>query len=147
MVRHPVAMRVLHRCISTDTHNQQYIICSKYRIVGLCTAVVLGAKVFWQLSLFHQMHSLFPVPLIASFITVPASLPSYHPCCSVHVKVVKCAASRILSLSQNMNVYYCVHTRPPLPPLLSQMNTLHTLSPYDCKIHFNAVFPSMPKSS
>jgi len=90
------------------------------------------------------MHSLCPVLFIVSFSSVPPSLPA---CCSAHVKVVPCPASQFLSVSQNMNVYYHLHTRPPLPPLLSQINTVHTHSPYDFKIQFNIIFPSMPKSS
>jgi hypothetical protein len=35
---------------------------------------------------------------------------------------------------------------PPLVPILSHMNPVHILSPYFPKIHYNIIFPSMPRS-
>jgi hypothetical protein len=37
--------------------------------------------------------------------------------------------------------------KPAMVPILSQMHPVHTFPPYFPKIHFNIIFPSMPKSS
>jgi len=69
----------IEACLCTGTHNQQYIIVWNYWTVDFCTAVVLGAKISWQLSPPDQMHSLCPVPFVVCFSSVPPSLPPSLP--------------------------------------------------------------------
>jgi hypothetical protein len=39
---------------------------------------------------------------------------------------------------------YRVHINPPLIPILSQINSIHTIPSYLSKIHFNIVHPPTP---
>jgi hypothetical protein len=45
-------------------------------------------------------------------------------------------SSNILS---NPTAHYCIHRSPPLVPILSQSNLVHTTPSYLSKIHFNIV--------
>jgi hypothetical protein len=57
-------------------------------------------------------------------------------------EAVNCAATQELpSILWNPKVYYRVHKSLPLIPILSQMNSIHTIPSYLSKIHFNIVDP------
>jgi len=53
------------------------------------------------------------------------------------VAVTSQVISRIL---WNPKVYYRVHMRPPLSPILSQINPFHSITLYICKIHSKREF-------
>jgi hypothetical protein len=58
------------------------------------------------------------------------------------------AATRELpSILWNPKVPYCVHKRPPLVPILSQIDPAHTITAYLSKIYFNIVHSPMSWSS
>jgi len=44
-------------------------------------------------------------------------------------------------------VHYRIHKDPPLVPIRSHTNPVHSLPLYFPDIHFNIIFPSMPRSS
>jgi hypothetical protein len=51
------------------------------------------------------------------------------------------ASQGLPCLSWNPKVHYSVHSGLPLVPTLSQMNPVHTLTPYFPQIHSNVIFP------
>jgi hypothetical protein len=57
------------------------------------------------------------------------------------------AIQKLPWLLWNPKLHYRVQKGPPLVPILSQMNSVHTLPPYLTKIHSNFIFPSTPRSS
>jgi hypothetical protein len=57
-------------------------------------------------------------------------------------EAVNCAATQELpSILCNPKVHYRVHKSPPLIPILSQINPIHTILHYLSEIHFNIVQP------
>jgi len=56
------------------------------------------------------------------------------------------ASHEISGILWNPKVHYRVHKRQLLIPILSQKNSVHTFTPYFCKIHSN-IIPSRPRSS
>jgi hypothetical protein len=63
-------------------------------------------------------------------------------------EAANCAPTQELpSILWNPNVHYGVHKSPPLVPILSQTNPIHTIPFYLSKIHFNIVDPPTSWSS
>jgi len=57
------------------------------------------------------------------------------------------ASREILRVLWNMRVHYRVHKSPPLAPILTQTDPVHTFPNYFPKIHFNIMLQSTPRSS
>jgi hypothetical protein len=52
----------------------------------------------------------------------------------------QCAVTQELpSILRNLKVNHCVHKSPPLVPILSQIDPVHTIPSYLSKIYFNIV--------
>jgi hypothetical protein len=63
-------------------------------------------------------------------------------------EAANCAATKELHcISWNLKVHYHVHKSPPLGPILSQIDSVHTFPIYLSKIHFNIVHPPTSWSS
>jgi hypothetical protein len=57
------------------------------------------------------------------------------------------ATHELPSSSWNPNVQYRLHKSPPLVPILSHINPIHTIPPYLSQIHANIVYPPTSRSS
>jgi hypothetical protein len=56
------------------------------------------------------------------------------------------ASLKIPQIVWNLKAHYCIHKNPPLFPILSQMNLVHTIPSYFCNICFNIILQFTPKS-
>jgi len=72
--------------------------------------------------------------------TISAHSPSWQA-------VSHSASQKIPHFLWMLNVHYRVQNSPPLLPVLSQMNPVHTLPYYFAKIHAIIIIPSTPSSS
>jgi hypothetical protein len=52
---------------------------------------------------------------------------------------IRPATQEIPNIVCNPKLHYCVHKSPPLIPILSQINPVHTTTSYLSKLHFNIV--------
>lgn len=62
------------------------------------------------------------------------------------MKSYKSADKEACCLLWNLNIYYSVHNRLQLGPVLGQMNPVHTLTMYFCKIKCNVFLHSANRS-
>jgi hypothetical protein len=58
-------------------------------------------------------------------------------------EAANCAPTQeIPSILCNLKVHYRAHKSPPLVPILSQMDPVHTIPSYLSNIHFNIILPA-----
>jgi hypothetical protein len=63
-------------------------------------------------------------------------------------EAASCAVTQELpNILRNLKVHYRVHKSPPLVPVLSQIDPVHTTPSYLSKIHFNIIHPHTSWSS
>jgi hypothetical protein len=67
---------------------------------------------------------------------------------SPSLEAASCAATQELpNTLRKPKIYYRVHKSPPLAPILSQIDPVHTIPSYLSKVHFNIVHPPTSWSS
>jgi hypothetical protein len=57
------------------------------------------------------------------------------------------ASQEVLCLVSSLKVHYCAHKNPPLFPILSQINPVHTFIPCFPKLQYDTTSSSVPKLS